>query len=295
MLLIGLPQAARRIGGDAMSFLARVLRRSVLSGPFARIARAGHLDVGAAMKDRLLLSAILALSPCLSVAADFTVTSNNSTLKVTTDTVPGFHLPRVMEWTVDGRKILVYPSGPWSFIDVQHFHPDAHVLVQQIHAQGPMIGYAGTVTGGAVYTVDGGANGSGTSRIVEKMDIHNMTGADLTLPLTGMGYKPPREDLFPPPDYSGLNVTGTTTVFYQGNDATYSISAPGGPYPPVLVRPVVSFTGLNPLLGENFTIPSGAVMTMITELNVKPRITTICDLHPTICERPIPFNIFPGR
>jgi hypothetical protein len=196
-----------------------------------------------------------------------------------------------MEWTVDGRKILVYPSGPWSFIDVGHFHPDAHVLVQQIHAQGPMIGYAGTVTGGAVYTVEGGANGSGVSRIVEKTDIHNMTGTDLTLPLTGMGYKPPREDLFPPPDYSGLHVTGTTTVFFQGNEATYSISVPpsGGSYPPVMVRPVVSFTGLNPLLNESFTIPSGAVMTTITELNVKPHVPTICDLYPAFCNRPINF------
>jgi len=242
------------------------------------------------MKERLLLSAILALSPCLGTAADFTVTSNNSTLKVTSDTVPGFHLPRVMEWTVDGRKILVYPSGPWSFIDVGHFHTDAHVSVQQIHAQGPMIGYAGTVTGGAVYTVDGGANGSGVSRIVEKTDIHNRTGTDLTVQLTGMGYKPPREDLFPPPDYSGLNVTGTTTVFFQGNDTTYSIADPP-PYPPSTVRPVVSFTGLNPLVNESFTIPSGAVLTMITELNVKPHIPTLCDLYPAICNRPIVFPL----
>jgi hypothetical protein len=226
------------------------------------------------------------------MAADLTVTSNNSTLKVTTDTAPGFHLPRGMEWTVDGRRILVYPSAPWSLIDVGHFHPDAHVAIQQIHAQGPMIGYSGTVTGGAVYTVDGGPNGSGISRIVEKTDIHNMTGTDLTVRLAGMGYKPPREDLFPPPDYSGLSVTGTTTVFFQGNDTRYSISDFTAPYPPVMVRPVVSFTGLNPLIGESFTIPSGAVLTMITELNVKPHIPTICDLYPTFCNHPI---VFPRR
>lgn len=247
------------------------------------------------MKARLLLSTMLALGPSLSIAAEFTVSSSNSTLKVTSDTVPGFHLPRAMEWTVDGRRIVVYPSGPWSFIDVGHFHPDAHVSTQQTHAQGPMIGYSGTVTGGAVYTVDGGPNGSGVSRIVEKVDIHNRTGTNLTVQLAGMGYKPFREDLFPPPDYSGLSVTGTTMVFYQGNDATYSISAPASQYPPVAVRPVVSFTGLNPLLGENFTIPSGAVMTMITELNVKPLIPTICDLYPSFCNRPIPFNIFQLR
>ena len=251
------------------------------------------------MKARLLLSMIMALCSCLSMAAEQLVKSNNSTLKVTSDTVPGFQLPRAMEWTVDGRRILVYPSGPWSFINVGHFHTDRHVAEQQVHAQGPMIGYPftedNTVLGGAVYTVDGGADGSGISRIVEKTDIHNKTDKDVTVQLAGMGFKPPREDLYPPPDYSGLNVTGTTTVFFQGikNTSTpgytLSISDFLGVYPPVKVLPVVSFTGLNPLVNESLTIPPGAVLTMITELNVKPRITTICDLYPTICNHPINF------
>jgi len=240
------------------------------------------------MKARLFLSTILALGPCLALAADVTITSNNTSLKVTTDTVTGFHLPRVMDWTVDGRKILVYPSAPWDFIDVQHFHGDLHVETTQTHAQGPMIGYSGTVTGGAIYTVDGGAAGSGISRIVEKTDIHNKTTDPLVVQLAGMGFKPPREDLFPPPDYSGLDVTGTTTVFFQGNATTYSISDTA-PYPPMVVRRIVSFTGLNPLLNENYTIPPGAVLTMITELNVKPHIQTLCDLYPTFCNRPIIF------
>jgi hypothetical protein len=242
------------------------------------------------MKARLFLSMILALSPCLSLAVDVTVTSNNSSLKVTSDSVPGFRLPRAMDWTVDGRTILVYPSSPWNFIDVGHFHPDAHVSAQQIHAQGSMIGFSGAVTGGAVYTVDGGAAGSGISRIVEKTDIHNQTGADVSVLLAGMGFKPPREDLFPPPDYSGLDVTGTTTVFFQGNATTYSISdISSAGFPPVTVRRIVSFSGLNPLLNESFTIPSGAVLTMITELNVKPHVPTVCDLYPTFCNRPIIF------
>ena len=242
------------------------------------------------MKARLFLSMILALSPSLGMAADVTVTSNNSTLKVTADTVPGFHLPRVMDWTVDGRKILVYPSSPWNFVDVGHFHADAHVSAQQTHAQGSMIGYPGTVTGGAVYTVDGGAAGTGVSRIVEKTDIHNLSGGDLLVQLAGMGFKPPREDLFPPPDYSGLDVTGTTTVFYQGKDDSYAITeASSTGFPPVMVRRIISFTGLNPLLNENFTIPNGAVLTMITELNVKPHVPTLCDLYPTFCNRQIVF------
>ena len=255
------------------------------------------------MKTRLLLAAALVLSPCLGLAQDeLSVTDNNSSLKVTRDppiyNLSGpsdpVRLPRKIEWTVDGRTILVYPSGPWGFIDIEHFHVNAHVGTQQLHAQGPMLGYAtnavdGTVSGGAIYTVDGGAAGSGSSRIVEKVDIHNKTANDLTLSLTGMGFKPTQQSLAVP-DYSGLDVTGTTTVFYQGNAAKYSISdfLPAG-FPPSLVRPVVSFTGFNPLFNQSFTVPAGAVMTMITELNVKPRALTICDLYPPLCDRVILF------
>jgi hypothetical protein len=241
-----------------------------------------------AMKARLLLSMLLALSPSLGLAqglgqGEVTVMDDNSTLKVTVD-LPGgtcgsppsdpCQLPRTMEWTVDGRTILVYPSAPWDFIDVGHFHADAHVGVQQIHAQGPMLGFEtspvdGSVTGGAIYTLDGGAAGGGTSRIVEKADIHNKSAFDLLVSLAGMGFKPTQASL-PVPDYSGLDVTGTTTVFYQGNASNYSISEP--PFPPMMVRPVVSFSGFNPLLNQDFSIPPGAVLTMITELNVKPRV-----------------------
>lgn len=252
------------------------------------------------MKARLLLSMVLALSPCLGSAQDeLTVTDNNSALKVTRDPpiFNGFglsdplRLTRKVEWTVDGRTILVYPSGPWFFIDVEHFHVDAHVGAQQIHAQGPMLGFAtndveGTVTGGAVYTVAGGAAGSGRSRIVEKVDIHNKTGSSLSVSLTGMGFRPTQPSLAVP-DYSGLDVTGTTTVFFQGNAAVYSISDfSSAGFPPVTVRPVVSFSGFNPLALQTFSVPAGAVLTMITELNVKPRVLTVCDLFPGFCNRP---------
>lgn len=261
------------------------------------------------MKAKLLLSVVLALSPCLGWAQDaLTVTDDNSSLKVTRDPVgfnvggPGdpVRLPRTIEWMVDGRLILVYASGPWGFIDVEHFHSDSHLGPQQIHAQGPMLGYAtgafeGTVTGGAVYTIDGGAPGSFTSRIVEKVDIHNKTETDLSVPagLTGMGFRPSQASL-PVPDYSGLDVSGTTTVFYQGNASKYSLSdffSPTG-FPPMVIRPVVSFSGFNPLVNVSYTIPPGAVLTMITELNVKPHVQTICDLIPNFCTRPF---VFPRR
>jgi hypothetical protein len=254
------------------------------------------------MKANLCLAALLAFIPCLGQAQDsVTAFDNNSALKVTRDPAIYFYyapsdpvqLPRQLEWTVDGRTILVYPSGPWGMVDVIHFHSGAHVGAQQIHAQGPMLGYGisktdGSVTGGAVYTVEGGAQGTGTSRLVEKVDIHNKTGASLTVSLTGMGFKPTQTSI-PAPDYSGLDVTGTTTVFFQGNATKYWISddQPMG-FPPSRVLPVVSFAGFNPLFNQTYTVPDGAVLTMITELNVKPHVLTLCELRPDRCfVRPI--------
>lgn len=253
------------------------------------------------MKAKALVVAALTLVAGWSMAQTaVTVSDGNSTVMVTRDPpdfllgTPGdpVQLPRRIEWTVDGRTILVYPSGPWGLVDIGHFHGDAHVGVNQTHAQGPMLGYAtsgqdGTVTGGAVYTVQGSANGSGVSRLIEKVDIHNRTQGPLTVSLTGMGFRPTRPGV-PVPDYTGLDVTGTTTVFYQGNAAKYSIADPLPPgYPPVVVRPAVVFSGFNPLFNESLVLPAGAVLTMITELNVKPRILTLCDLYPAICSRPI--------
>jgi hypothetical protein len=255
------------------------------------------------MKATLFLAAALALVPALG-AAQQSVTANdgNSGMTVWRDpdnTYYGYgasdplQLPRKVDWTVDGRTILVYPSGPWYFMDIGHFHSGGHVTSQQVHAMGPMLGYAvsstdGTVTGGAVYTVQGGAQGSGVSRLVEKVDIHNKTSGPFTVSLTGLGFKPTQASL-PVPDYSGLDVSGTTVVFYQGNSGSYSISdMPTAPatFGPSFVRPMVSFTGFNPLLNESFTIPAGAVLTMITELNVKPHLPTLCELNPLTC-RPI--------
>jgi len=47
----------------------------------------------------------------------------------------------------------------------------------------------------------------------------------------------------------------------------------------VTVLPVTSFTGFNPLLNQSFSLPAGALLTMVTELKVEPApwltITTI--------------------
>jgi hypothetical protein len=255
------------------------------------------------MNARFVLSLIAALVPCVA-AAQVSVNDANSTMSVTIDPASTYYLglpsdpmrlPRKIEWTVDGRTILVYPSGPWGLVDVEHFHSMGHVNVNQVHMQGPMLGYGtstveGTVTGGAIYTVTGGPAGSGTSRIVEKVDIHNKTGQPLTVSLTGMGFKPTQTSI-PAPDYTGIDVSGTTVVFFQGNALKYSISDPlPMGFPPMFPRPMVSFTGFNPLFNESFTIPDGAVLTMITELNVKPHVLTKCEINPIYCYP----RLFPG-
>jgi hypothetical protein len=217
--------------------------------------------------------AALALSFGCAQAATVTVTHQNSSLKYTTDG-PGFtppvHLPRTLEWTVDGRRILVYPAGTSSMLDIGHLHAGLHVLANQMHGQGPFLGFpvgapTGAVLGGVVYSLHGGTANSGASRMSEKVDIHNQTGAAVSIALTGMGYKSPQAAL-EVPDFSGLEVTGTTVVFFQGDAQTNSFTE--SPFSPVTVLPVVSFTGFNPLLNQAFSLPAGARLTMITELKV---------------------------
>jgi hypothetical protein len=239
------------------------------------------------------MNAVLALGVAIGIsclgaarAASVTISDYNASLKLTIDeptsnlNVPNdpIQLPRTIEWTVDGRRILVYPSGPFTFVDVGHIHGGLHVAANQLHAQGPMLGFGtgpmtGTVVGGAVYSVHGGAANSGVSRISEKIDIHNKTGGAVSMSLAGMGFKPPQAAL-EVPDFTGLKVTGTTTIYYQGNSQTGSLTV--APFAPLTVLPVVSFTGFNPLLNQSLNLPAGATLTMVTELKVeKEQILTV--------------------
>lgn len=228
---------------------------------------------------KLLVVAVGMAGAAFAQVGPVTITDQNASLKFTPDpptanlNVPNdpVQLPRTVEWTVDGRRILVYPSGPFTFVDVGHIHPGLHVAGNQLHAQGPVLGYGtgsmtGSVVGGAVYSVHGGAAGSGTSRITEKIDIHNKTGGAVSMSLAGMGFKPPQAAL-EVPDLSGLTVTGTTVVYTQGNPQTSSLTQ--APFAPLTVLPVVSFTGFNPLLNQNLNLPAGATLTMVTELKVE--------------------------
>jgi len=233
------------------------------------------------MNPMLLLAALVLAAPCVAHAwPPLTITDQNSSLTYTTDE-PGANfnqpndpvqLPRKVEWTVDGRRILVYPSGPSTFLDIGHLHADAHVAANQMHAQGPMMGHgtgatSGDVVGAVVYTLSGAAAGSGASRITEKVDIHNKTAGALSLSLAGLGFKPTQAAL-EVPDLSGLDLSGTTVVFFQGNATTNSFTEP--PFAPITVLPMVNFSGFNPLFNQNLSLPAGARLTMITELRVTP-------------------------
>ena len=226
----------------------------------------------------LLTTALMPLCATTARADAITVSDGSSQLTYTIDNAGSnlgqpsdpVQLPRKVEWTVDGRRILVYPSGPSTFLDIGHLHPGAHVNANQIHAQGPMLGHgtgpmAGNVLGGVVYTVKGGS--AGRSTITEKLDIHNRTGSALSLSLAGFGFKPTQPAL-EVPDHTGLNLVGTTVVFFQGNAQTNSFTE--SPFGPVTILPVVSFKGFNPMRNQSLSLPAGARMTMITELKVGP-------------------------
>ncbi len=231
------------------------------------------------MRTLLLTMALMPLCVTTVHADSITVSDGNAQLAYTIDNTGSnlgqpsdpVQLPRKVEWTVNGRRILVYPSGPSTFLDIGHLHPGAHVNANQIHAQGPMLGHgtggpmAGNVLGGVVYTVKGGT--AGRSTITEKLDIHNRTNSALPLSLAGFGFKPTQSAL-EVPDHTGLNLVGTTVVFFQGNAQTNSFTE--APFAPVTILPTVSFKGFNPILNQNLSLPAGARLTMITELKVGP-------------------------
>jgi hypothetical protein len=242
------------------------------------------------MKAKLLLSTILCVVPCLGWAEDrVTVTSNNSSLTfVRNDGDPKLGIPALpgfLEWTVDGRTTLVYPSQPWAWTDVDHFHSGLHVGKQQIHAQGQI---EPDVTGGVVYTLEGGIPGSGISILTEKADIRNKKMASdfdpgtAPVPVYGFGYAPnPPCDVhgcYPIPDLTGLHLEGNSIVFYQGKTGNYFITDNEGGFPPSFVRYFNSFTGFNPVAEVctiafqdcALTLQPGSMLTMITVLRQGP-------------------------
>lgn len=245
-----------------------------------------HIQTRQPSKGAWWIAAALLLSPCLAQAqlTNVTVSENNATLRYNLRepfTLPAdpsspivfpVQFPDSIEWTVDGRRILVYPSIPGNSMDVDHIHPGSHVAANQIHAQGPLFGYAASqVTVGIVYTVTGGASGSGESRISEKIDIRNKSSDPVPLrALTGLGWLPDRSAPHNAdteiPDLTGLNLTGTTMAFIQGDTGRPLIT--DATFGPVTVLPSAAFEGFNPFLVRDITLQPGATLTIISELGV---------------------------
>lgn len=185
--------------------------------------------------------------------------------------------PGVLEWTVDNRRIVVYPSIPGNSLDVEHGHPGSHVAPNQMHVQGPLFGYASSdVTGGIVYTVTGGEPGSGSSRLTEKVEIRNKSNGQVPLSaINGLGWLPdpsaPHNGNTEVPDLSGLTVTGATIAFIQGSGsgATAASLLTDPPFAPLTVFPAAAISGFNSFLVRNVTLEPGATLTILTELNVR--------------------------
>jgi len=220
-----------------------------------------------------LLSAALLSSGGLALANPTTITDDNSSF------VLSHQPPSIVgtlafsgEWFVDGRRILTYVSSPANLIDIGgHHHSDSHVNANQLHAQGQLFGGPAMggpdISGGIVYTVDGGTAGSSISRLVEVVEL--TLGSGITTPqtfnLTGFGFEPQPHGgaTFEIPDLTGLNITGTTLAFAERG--SFSV----GPFRDLTVLPFHSFTGFN-TFSQDITLNPNSTLRMITELNVSP-------------------------
>lgn len=229
------------------------------------------------MKHILLLA--LALIPGFAPAASVIIANQNASLGFNYDEPNSYSIryPRTIDWTVDGRRILVYPSSPSIHLDIaDHAHRGGHVTDNQMHIQGTYLRDAkswGAVSEGIVYTVQGDGAGTGSSRIVEKVDVLNKSGVPLTVQVVGMGWTPqpdiqPNQKGMEIPDFTG--VTGTTVAFIQGNTPSGETGfITDQPFAASNVIPVVSFSGFN-TLNREVIVPAGATLTVITELKVAP-------------------------
>jgi hypothetical protein len=206
------------------------------------------------------------LSPGLATAHPITITEDNSSfvLSHTDPSIVG-SLPFTGVWSVDGRDILTYVSSPANLFDIGAHHPaDSHVAANQLHAAGTLLGDP-NISGGIVYTLDGGAADSGISRLVEMIEL--TLGPGITTPqlfhLSGFGFEPlPHGGVtFEIPDLTGLSITGTTLAF--ATQGSFSV----GPFRGLTILPFHAFTGFN-TFSEDISLDPGSTLRMITELNV---------------------------
>ena len=231
------------------------------------------------------IAAMLLTGYSFAQAQTVDVTDKNSTLRYNIrapfalDTVASSPVafPGVLEWTVDGRRIVVYQSIPGNSVDVEHSHPGLHVGPNQIHVQGPLFGYAATdVTVGSVYTLTGSDPATGSSRLTEMVNIRNKSANPVTLnAINGLGWLPdpkaPHNGNTEIPDIAGLTVTGSTMAFIQGSGsgATAATLLTDPPFAPLTVYPAAAVSGFNSFLVRDVTLAPGATLTIMSELNVR--------------------------
>lgn len=192
-----------------------------------------------------------------------TITQGNSSFVLTqTDSIVG-SLPFTGEWFVDGRRILVYVSAPANLIDAAHHHPDSHVRNNQMHIAGNVIG--NEIVGGIVYTLNGGASGTGVSRLTEFVELRLAPGITTarTISVAGFGFMPAShgDTTFEIPDLSGLRVTGTTLAYTSRG--VFAVAPFGGD----LTTRFLSFIGFN-TFSQNIVLNPGSTLRIITELIV---------------------------
>jgi hypothetical protein len=187
----------------------------------------------------LVLVMLLGVTP--PARADLvTITSGNSSVLFNGDD----QAVDSVDWIVDGRTILVYRSTPLNIVDLAHHHAEGHTNApapapalaadafrnaredgfftfrlgtNQAHGAGqfPIISTAFSLAGQVLYTVIGGAPGSGESILKEWVILDFSVDAASSITVVGAGFLPgPHGSItFPIPDLTGLSIVGTTAVF----------------------------------------------------------------------------------
>ncbi|MFM0007477.1 hypothetical protein PQR57_41835 [Paraburkholderia dipogonis] len=246
----------------------------------------------------ILLLVILVISPCFAAPVDPTEffgpgigfindPSSHALLQVSLGDLPpaldpnmqGGKSIRVLHWVAlpDERNIVIYPGSSGRLrIDQDHFHHAGHISSNQIHiVGGNPADVNSSLRYGVVYTVEGSLPDNYDSRITEKIDILSRSEMAIGLLMTGLGAKPDPV-LYPNPEVFDLKSSyfrGTTVAYITMCSIVLLAPCPPVPgadaaYGSLILFPVVSFTGFNPVYNRYVLLPPHTTLTIITELRI---------------------------